>query len=295
VIVYQQKCIEPLWESRSDYWIYSQLAEQLGVGQEYTERRTEEDWIKRMFEWSDLPKAIDFEEFKKKGYYLVPFEENYKATPALRWFYEGRECDTPDFSNPKRGTDKGKELATYSGKIEFVSESLKKLMHTGDERPLTPRYIPSWEGHETKELTAKYPLQLISPHPRFSMHTHYDHTPWIWEIPIHRQLKDGYYYLTVRIHPEDAAAREIKAGDIIRLYNGRAQVLCIADVTERVKPGVVHAYEASAKHDPLTPGEANSIDRGGCVNLLTPDRWMSKNVPGFAPNSCLIEMAKWEG
>jgi len=168
-------------------------------------------------------------------------------------------------------------------------------MQTGDERPLTPRYIPSWEGHETKELTAKYPLQLISPHPRFSMHTHYDHTPWIWEIPVHRQLKDGYYYLTARIHPEDAAARGIRAGDIIRLYNGRAQVLCITDVTERVKPGVVHAYEASAKHDPLTPGDANSIDRGGCVNLLTPDRWMSKNVPGFAPNSCLINIAKWEG
>jgi trimethylamine-N-oxide reductase (cytochrome c) len=295
VIVYQQKCIEPVGESKSDYWIYSQLAERLGLGQEYTEGRTEEDWIKRMFDYSDLPKVISFEEFKTKGYYLVPFEENYKPTPALRWFYEERECDTPDYNNPKRGTAKAKELGTYSGKIEFVSESLKKNMTEGDERPLTPRYMPSWEGHESSEITCKYPLQMVSPHPRFSMHTHYDHTEWIWEIPIHRQLKDGYYYLTARVHPQDAVARDIREGDIIRLYNDRAQVLCIAHVTERVRPGVVHAYEASAKYDPLTPGDHHAVDKGGCVNLLTPDRFMSKNVPGFAPNSCLIEIARWEG
>jgi molybdopterin guanine dinucleotide-containing S/N-oxide reductase-like protein len=295
VIVYQQKCIEPVGESKSDYWIYSQLADRLGFGLEYTEGRTEEEWIKKMFDWSDLPKVISFEEFKTRGYNLVPFEEEYKPTPSLRWFYEGRDCDTPDYNNPKKGTPRARELGTYSGKIEFVSESLKKNMTEGDERPLTPRYIPSWEGHECHDITRQYPLQLISPHPRFSMHTHYDHTEWIWEIPTHRQYKDGYYYLTARIHPEDAAARGIKQGDIIKLKNDRAQVLCIAHVTERVKPGVVHAYEASARHDPLVPGDGSSIDRAGCVNLLTPDRWISKNVPGFAPNSCLIEIEKWEG
>jgi trimethylamine-N-oxide reductase (cytochrome c) len=170
IIVYQQKCIEPVGESKSDYWIYSQLAQRLGLGQEYTEGRTEEEWIKKMFDSSDLPGVISFDEFRTRGYYLVPFEEGYQSTPSLRWFYEGRDCDTPDYANPKKGTDKAKELGTYSGKIEFVSESLKKNMTTGDERPLTPRYIPSWEGHESTQLTRKYPLQLISPHPRFSMH-----------------------------------------------------------------------------------------------------------------------------
>jgi hypothetical protein len=31
------------------------------------------------------------------------------------------------------------------------------------------------------------------------------------------------------------------------------------------------------------------------VAILTPDRMMSKNVPGMSPNSCLIEIEKWEG
>src|SRR5512139_3801656 len=35
IIIYQQKCIEPLFESQSDYWILTQLADRLGVKQEY--------------------------------------------------------------------------------------------------------------------------------------------------------------------------------------------------------------------------------------------------------------------
>ena len=295
VIVYMQKCIEPLWESRSDYWIYSQLADRLGMEHEYTEGRTEEEWIKKYYEWSDLPSLVSWEDFIAKGYHLVPMPEDYVSTPALRWFYEGRECDTPDLGNPKRGTENAKELGTYTGKIEFESQSLKALDADNPERPLVPRYIPSWEGHETAELTGKYPMQLITPHPRFSFHTMYDHVEAIWDIPGHRTLIDGYYYLTARIHPDDAAARGIKEGDVIRLYNDRAQVLCAAHVTHRVRPGTMHAYEASAKYDPIEPGVPGSVDRAGCVNMLASDRFLSRDVAGFATNSILIEVAKWEG
>jgi len=293
VIVYQQKCIEPLYESKSDYQILTELAERLGVKEEYTEGNTLEDWIEKMFNASDLPKYISFEDFKQKGYYVVPIPEDYKSTPALRWFYEGRECNTPD-NNPKKNTDKAKELGTYSGKIEFVSQSLLEHFPDDEERPPMPRYIPSWEGHES-ELSKKYPLQLISPHPRFSLHTHHDaKTPWLAEIPAHRIFKDGYPYRTTRIHPSDANARGIKDRDIVKMYNDRGAVLGIAQVTERMRPGVIHCYESSSTYDPLEPGKPGSVERAGCVNLLTPARMISKNAPGMAPNSCLIEMCKWE-
>jgi molybdopterin guanine dinucleotide-containing S/N-oxide reductase-like protein len=295
VMVYQQKCIEPLFESKSDYWILTQLAERLGVKEEYTEGNTEEDWIERYFYASELPRFVSFEDFKKKGYYVVGVPENYQSTPGLRWFYEGRTCDTPDWKNPKRGTEKGSELGTYSGKIEFVSESLKKFTPDDNERPLTARYIPSWEGYDS-ELAQKYPLQLISPHPRMTFHTHHDtHISWLGEIPANRILKDGYYWHTVRIHPQDAEARGIKAGDIIKIFNDRAAVLGIADVTERMRPGVIHSYEGSSSYDPVEAGNPDSPDRGGCVNLLSSPRLMSQNVPGMAPNSCLVEVSIWEG
>ncbi len=295
VIVYQQKCVEPLGESKSDYQIFSELAGRLGVKEDYTEGNTEEDWVEKMFYASDLPEHISFEDFKTKGYYIVPMPEKHDQATSLRWFYEGRECDTPDSFNPKKGTEKAKELGTYSGKIEFVSESLKAHLPDDDERPVLPRYIPSWEGH-TSELAQKYPLQMIAPHPRYSLHTQHDaNVPWLAEIPGHRSKKDNYPWRTMRIHPSDAERRGIQDGDIIMMYNDRGKVLGIASVTERMKPGVVHSYEGSAIYDPLEKGNAGSADRGGCVNILTPSRMLSKNVPGMAPNSCLVEVEKWEG
>jgi molybdopterin guanine dinucleotide-containing S/N-oxide reductase-like protein len=260
VIVREQKCIEPLYESKSDYEIFTLLSERLGFKDDFTDGgKTEMDWVKRYFEVSDLPKHISWEEFNKKGYYLIPVPENYKPAYALRWFYEGRTCDTNDYNNPKRGTDKGKELGTYSGKIEFVSQSLTQHLPDDKERPPMPHYIPSWEGPESP-IAKKYPLQLMSPHPRFSYHTHYDtHSPWLGEIPGHRILKDGYYYITVRVHPEDADSRGIQDGDIIKMYNDRGGVLGAVQITERVKPGVVHSYCSSIQYDPLEPGKPRSM------------------------------------
>ncbi|MGD0024851.1 MAG: molybdopterin dinucleotide binding domain-containing protein, partial [Xanthobacteraceae bacterium] len=292
VVVRMKKCIEPLWESKSDYRIFSLLARRMGREQDYTEGNSEIDWARKFFEISDLPQRISWEDFEKKGYYIINVPEDYRSTPALRWYAEGRGCDTPDPDNPKRLTDKAHELGTYSGKIEFVSASLTAHAPDDDERPPLPHYLPSWEGHRS-EIAARYPLQLISPHPRFSFHTHYDkHSAWLDDIPEHRVQKNGYAWWPARIHPDDAAARGIRNGDIVKLYNDRATVLCVAMVTERVRRGVVHSCVSSAKYDPIDPGNPGSPDRGGCVAMLTPGRMMSRNVAGLASNSCLIEVAR---
>jgi molybdopterin guanine dinucleotide-containing S/N-oxide reductase-like protein len=242
VIVRMKKCIEPLWESKSDYQIFSLLARRLGFEQDYTEGNSEIEWARKFFEISDLPKHISWDEFERKGYYIVSVPADYRPTPALRWYAEGRACDTPDLLNPKRLTSKSHELGTDSGKIEFVSHSLLAHAPDDDERPPAPRYLESWEGHHSQRAK-KYPLQLISPHPRFSFHTHYDkHAAWLDEIPVHRVQKDGYAWWPARLHADDASERGIRHGDIVKLYNDRATVLCIAQITGRVRRGVVHSY-----------------------------------------------------
>ena len=295
VIIYQHKCIEPLWESKPDWQIYRALADRLGFLEKYDEGNSEEEWMKKIYDYSDLPKHISYEDLKKKGYFVVPLPDDYKPTVSNRWFYEGRPCDTPDPLNPNLGTDKAHLLATYSGKIEFVSESLTKFDANDKERPPLPRYIPSWEGYNTRKLIKKYPLQMITPHVRFSYHTHHDNkNPWLEDIPQHRIKKDGYSWWPVRIHPLDAEKRNIQHGDIVKVYNDRGAVLGISLVTERIRPGTIHSYQAGAKYDPLEPGNPGSIDKGGCMNLLTPSRMVSKNAPGMANNSCLVEVCKWE-
>jgi anaerobic selenocysteine-containing dehydrogenase len=296
-IVFQQKCIEPLGESRPDYEIFADLAARLGVGDIYTEGgHTDLDWVKRMFHASDLSRRISWEEFEEKGYYVVPVPEERAYTPALRWFAEDRVKDTPDGS-PVWDTVRRKGLQTQSGKIEFVSSSLTRFYKTDGEDPerpaMGPQYIPSWEGHRTTELYDKYPLQMLSPHARFSFHTMADGKgSWTNDIKDHRVLKsDGHFYWIMRLNTQDAAARGIKDGDIIRAYNDRAEVILVAQLTERVPRGCAHSYESCADYQPV--GEIGySADKAGCVNLLTSHRFITPTSTGQAPNSCLIEVAK---
>jgi trimethylamine-N-oxide reductase (cytochrome c) len=300
LIVLQKKCIEPLGESKSDYEIFSLLAERLGLGQIYTEGgHTDLDWVKRIFRASDLPSRISWEEFEKKGYYLVPAPPDRQPTPALRWFAEDRQRDTPDIGPKPWDTVGLKGLQTTSGKIEFVASSLERLEQTGTvdpERPaMGPQYIPSWEGHHTEELLGKYPLQLVSPHPRFSFHTMGDGKgSWSNDVKDHRVLVSGHHYWIMRLNAKDAEARGIKEGDLIRAFNDRGEVILAAQVTERLGPGTVHCYESCADYLPLgEPGY--SPDTAGCINLLTPKRFITPTSTGMAPNSCLIQVEKWEG
>ncbi|MFH1490064.1 MAG: molybdopterin-dependent oxidoreductase, partial [Pseudomonadota bacterium] len=295
VISLQKKCIEPLGESKSDYDIFAFMAKRLGLWGPYTAGgMTDLDWVKKYFDATDLPKYISWEDFFKKGYFVVPMPEDYKPTPALRWFAEGRAKDTPDWGpHPESQEELGKGLQTTSGLIEFVSSSLKKFDPGDEERPLMPKYIHSWEGHHTTRLYNKYPLQLISPHPRFSFHTMGDaKDSWMNDVKDHRVLIDGYYYWIVRINSKDALARGIENDDLVRVFNDRGAVICAAQVTERLPPGTVHSYESSADYDPVgKPGE--SADRAGCINILTPGRYITKNSAGMAPNSCLVQIEKY--
>ena len=114
------------------------------------------------------------------------------------------------------------------------------------------------------------------------------------DIEEHRVKVDGYYYWVFRMNPADAARRKLKKGDLIEVFNDRGSVICYLELTERVPEGVVHSYESSANYDPLgEPG--HSTDRGGCVNTLTPSRFITKNAHGLAVNSCLVEVRKWDG
>ena len=295
VIVLQHKCIEPLGESRSDFLIFRDLAARLGLGSYFSEAKTELQWCREVFLSSDLPRHITWKQFLERGYFVVPPEAKpeHRTPVSWRWFAEGRKKDVPEPSPlpSEYGEQYLSGLQTQSGKFEFEAASLKSA---GDpERPAVNRYIPSWEGPGTENLCGRYPLQLISPHPRFSFHTQTDGKDSIInDIEDHRVLVDGHYYWAARMNPRDAAARGIRHRDLVLLHNDRGSVICAALLTERLAAGVVSASESSANYEPIAePGE--SPDRGGCINTLTPKRHMTTKTSGSAPNSCLIQVKKW--
>jgi trimethylamine-N-oxide reductase (cytochrome c) len=297
MVVLQHKCIEPLGESKSDYQIFLDILNRLGLGTMFSEGCSELDWCKRVFESTDVAKKISWKEFVKKGYYVVPPEPEATRDPvAMRWFAEDRHKDMPEpLPFPAQfGEEMAKGLETQSGKIEFVSSSLKRLQPAVPERPPLNKYIPAWEGPHSTDLYAKYPLLMVSSHPRYSFHTYGDaKNSTVNDVVDHRVNIDGYFYWVMRINPADADKRGIKHRDLVRVFNGRGNGVFVTDVSALVPAGVVKTYESCADVDAYHHDKYGIVEFSGCANVLTSKRTQVPGTESIAPNSCLVEIEKW--
>jgi len=262
-LIFSPKCIEPIGESKSDYEICCLIAEKLGPAlgipdllDKFTGgKRNFDEWLRAFFEETGVSKYISFEEWKEKGYWLLPVDPNWKLQKPYMSFF----AEDPD-SFP---------LKTPSGKIEFYSERLAEL---GDpERPPIPKYIPygeTWWESLQHPRAKKYPFLLVSNHPRWRMHAQLDDVAWFHEIPTCKvRGPDGYLYEPIWINRRDAEKLGIKTGDIVMVYNERGAVLAGAYVTERIMPGVV-SIDHGARADIVSLEDR--IDRGGAINLIAP-------------------------
>jgi trimethylamine-N-oxide reductase (cytochrome c) len=181
-------------------------------------------------------------------------------------------------------------VKTPSGKIEFTSQNLTKHFPDDQERPPVPHWVEKGPSHDERlssDRAKQYPLLVMSNHPRWRVHAQCDEISWTREAPTCKVMgPDGYNYEPLWIHPSDAAARDIKMGDIIQVFNERGIVLGGAYVTERIMPGVVY-MDHGARYDPIVPGR---IDRGGAINTITPHNITSKNATGMVVSAFLVEV-----
>lgn len=129
----------------------------------------------------------------------------------------------------------------------------------------------------------------MSNHGRWRVHAQCDDITWTREAPTCKVTgPDGYKYEPLWINPQDAAARNIKNGDVIKIFNERGGVLGGAHITERIMSGVVY-MDHGARYDPIVPGE---LDRGGAINTITPHNLTSKNATGMVVSGFLVEVNK---
>ena len=245
VIHMQHKCIEPLGESKSDYEIFLELSKRSGLSAYYSEGMTEFDWCKRLFDATDLPKVVSWKEFLKKGYYVVPAPKENSRALALTDGLRKAERKTSRKPRPclriiRREYLMG--LQTHRETSSLNAQACNDSIRVTPKEPTISKYIPSWEGPHTKDLSDKYPFQLISPHPRFSYHTHMDgKDSFVNDVKDHRILINGYYYWIVRINTKDARDREIRRQGPGQNVNDRGAVILAVQVTERVRHRTVHS------------------------------------------------------
>lgn len=263
-VILMPQIVDPPFETKSDYRICAELAEKLGVGQAYTQGRDEKDWIAWIwdrYQATRFPELPDLDEFyaANQGVYSVPVTK-----PAVA------------FEDFRRDPD-NHPLPTPSGKIEIFSRELYEK-NNPREIPAVPKYIQEWDspfGPEAKQ----YPLQAVGHHYLARVHSTHDNVDWLREAFPQR----------VFINPRDAQPRGIKDGQDVKVYNQRGTMIIACRITPRIMPGVV-AIPQGAWWSP----DKNGIDRRGCVNILTSERWTPLAF-GNAQHTIMVEVEKDKG
>lgn len=93
------------------------------------------------------------------------------------------------------------------------------------------------------------------------------------------------------MHPEDGAARGLKDGDVVRVYNDRGACLAGLILSDKVRRGVVQ-LSTGAWYDPIEPF---GMCKHGNPNVLTADRGTSRLGQGPSAHSTLVEVERWDG
>jgi biotin/methionine sulfoxide reductase len=272
-ILAMQQAIEPVGQARNDFDIFAALAERLGFADAFTEGRNEGAWIRHLYETTRdqamrrQVRLPEFEAFWRRGYVEVPAP----ATPYV--IFE-------DFRrNPARFP-----LATPSGRIEIYSETIAGF---GDaDCPPHPAWLEpaEWLG---AALADRYPLHLVSNQPRSRLHGQLDmcHTSRAGKVRGREP---------VWMHADDAGARGIADGDIVRVFNDRGEVLAGARLTDAIRPGVVQ-LATGAWYDPAEPGRVGSLDKHGNANVLTLDKGTSRLAQAPVAHTALVQVERYDG
>ncbi len=261
-LVVMDQAIKPIGQARDDHQIMCGIAAKLGVQEAFTEGRSAAEWQRWIWDDSrqrasqDGIELPDWDSFQQNGWFKVP--EPNKPTVMMEEFR-----NNPD-ANP---------LATPSGKIEIFSEKIASFGY--DDCPGHAVWLEpfEWLGRAKPDQ-----LHMISNQPHNKLHSQLDHG----------SVSEGdrpHGVEPVTMHPADANARNLSAGQIVCIHNIRGACFAELNISADIRPGVIQ-IATGAWYDP----DGNTCRKGN-PNTLTPDKGTSALAQGPIAHSCLVSVS----
>jgi biotin/methionine sulfoxide reductase len=266
-----RKAVEPYAESRTDYTIFSDLAAKLGTADRFTEGRTEAEWLRHIYDrWQEKATQVgiavpDFDQFWEEG--------SFELDPPEQSFVMLQDFQADPEQSP---------LRTPSGKIEIFSETIDGFGY--DDCPGHPAWMEPAEWLHSPE-TDRFPLHLIANNPRTRLHSQLD-------IGGESQRSKVQGREPVRLHPDDAIARGISDGDVVRIFNDRGSCLAGVVISNDIRPSVIQ-LSTGAWFDPIDPAADDVFCVHGNPNVLTRDVGTSKLAQGCTGQHALVQIERW--
>jgi anaerobic selenocysteine-containing dehydrogenase len=243
-VLANNKAIEPVGESLPNIEVFRRLAARMGFD-DACFRDSDDDVARQALGSGHRNLAgIEWSELKQRGWQRLAVAEHFAP------FAEGG-------------------FPTPSGKCELHSEALAKQ---GID-PL-PFYNPPAElASSNPQLAARYPLSFLSPPRRNFLNSSFANLP---------RFREGDKEPEIELHADDAAARGLRDGDRVRVFNDRGEFRAVARVNGKPRRGVVVALSVWWKKFNAEGKNANDLtsqrtaDLGGAATFY----------------DCLVEVAK---
>ena len=215
-LMMRKKAIEPLYESKSEFMFWKELAKRMGMGE--------------VFPWESDEEVVELE-LKSSGLSYKELKEEKRAGAYYKpKKYGMEEYDVKGFSTPSK-------------KIEIYSETFERAGFD----PLPTYTEPDQSPLDSTNLYQKYPL-ILTTGARILYYTHAQHRNI-------KGLKEMSPEPFAEVHQKTAEKYGIQDGESIIVESNRGQIKVKAHITEEMLEGVVsipHGWPGEANVNLLT-------------------------------------------
>lgn len=274
-LIGMKQIVAPQFEARNDFDIFRDLCRRFDREQAFTEGLDEMGWLKRIYQ-------DGVKQGKGRGLHLPAFDAFWNGNA----YHEFADAKMFVRHQAFRNDPDLEPLGTPSGLIEIYSKSIANLQYADCQGH--PMWFEKTERSHGGPGSARYPLHLQSVHPDFRLHS---------QLCESETLRAQYSVAgkePVYLSPQDAAARGIRSGDVVRVFNARGQVLAGAVVSDRYSPGVIRIHEG-AWYNPEHGGVIGALCRYGNPNVLTLDIGSSQLAQATSAHTAIVNIEKYQG
>jgi anaerobic selenocysteine-containing dehydrogenase len=220
-VMLNQPAIDRPGECLPNVDMFRRLAKTMGFDDDYWSL-TDDELLLRMYDWdSPAMRGITLEKLKEKGWMRLNVGLPNERAPHAHG----------NFKTPSGKCEFKASAAANGNFVVPVWRNGYTEKQSGEPVDPVPNYIPPVEVGGNGEF-ARYPLNLVSPKPHAFLNSQYANEP-------QQQRRQGEQF--VLIHPNDAARRNIKDGDYVRVFNDRGAFEGRAELSTDVTEGLACA------------------------------------------------------
>lgn len=271
-LIAMHRLVDPLFQSKTDFDIFTELSRRFGRNEEYTRGMDEMEWVRSLYEDCrnankgkfDMP---EFDKFWEQG--VLDFGE------GKPWVRHADFREDPEIN----------ALGTPSGFIEISSRTIDRMGYEHCQGH--PMWFEKTERSHGGPGSKKHPFWLQSCHPDKRLHSQ------MCESEEFRATYAVQGREPVYINPIDAKEKGIKDGDLVRVFNDRGQLMAGAVLSDSFPRGVIR-IEEGAWYGPLNEKDG-AICTYGDPNTLTLDVGSSELAQATSAHTCIADFEKFKG